>query len=79
MKRLRSYALPFAMLAGAAILTGQLAPQAAQPAAPKSPPSKTAPAAAAMTNQDVIRLVKAKIAEDLIVAKIKQSKTKFDV
>jgi hypothetical protein len=91
MKRLRSYALPFAMLAGAAILTGQSAPQAAQPAAPKSPPSKTAPAAApkssaakspaaaAMTNQDVIKLVKAKIAEDLIVAKIKQSKTRFDV
>ena len=32
-----------------------------------------------MNNQDVIKLVKAKIAEDLIIAKIKQSKTKFDV
>jgi hypothetical protein len=31
-----------------------------------------------MTNRDVIRLVKAKIADDIIVAKIKQSKTKFD-
>jgi hypothetical protein len=31
-----------------------------------------------MTNQDVIRLVKAKIADDIIVVKIKQSKTKFD-
>jgi hypothetical protein len=32
-----------------------------------------------MTNQDVIKLVKAKISEDLIIAKIRQSKTKFDV
>jgi hypothetical protein len=31
-----------------------------------------------MTNRDVIRLVKAKIADDIIVAKIQKSKTKFD-
>ena len=93
MRRLRSYAFPFAMLAGAAVLSGQSAQPAAQPtpsgtpaktlpAAPKkAPPAKppAAPAPAAMTNQDVIKLVKAKISEDLIIAKIRQSKTKFDV
>ena len=31
-----------------------------------------------MTNQDVVKLVKAKVSEDLIIAKIRQSKTKFD-
>jgi len=87
MQRLRSYALPVAMLAGAAILAGQSAqpaqsgtPSKTPPAAAKkSPPAKPATATAPMTNQDVIKLVKAKIAEDLIIAKIKQSKTKFDV
>jgi hypothetical protein len=47
--------------------------------APKTGARKTGAAAnSAMTNRDVIRLVKAKIADDIIVAKIKQSKTKFD-
>ena len=90
MKRLKSYGLLFAVLASA-VLTGLLAQQATQPAqtgappktapaaSPKSPPSKTTAAPAPMTNQDVIRLVKANISEDLIIAKIKQSKTKFDV
>jgi hypothetical protein len=32
-----------------------------------------------MTNQDVVKLVKAQVSEDLIVAKIRQSKTKFDM
>ena len=31
-----------------------------------------------MSNQDVIRLVKAGLSDDLIITKIKQSKTKFD-
>jgi hypothetical protein len=78
------------MLAGAAVLSGQSAQPAAQPA-PSGTPVKTLPAApkksapakppapAPMTNQDVIKLVKAKISEDLIIAKIKQSKTRFDV
>jgi hypothetical protein len=90
MRRLRSYAFPFAMLAGATVLSGQSAQPAAQPApsgtpaktlpaAPKKAPPAKPPAPAAMTNQDVIKLVKAKISEDLIIAKIKQSKTKFDV
>jgi hypothetical protein len=83
------------MLAGAAVLSGQSAPPAAQPAAPpaqsgtpaktlpaapkKSAPAKPPAAPAPMTNQDVIKLVKAKISEDLIIAKIKKSKTRFDV
>ncbi len=86
MKRLSSYALPAAILASAAIASGQ----SAQPA-PSGTPSKTQPAAAQkspaprpapagpMTNRDVIRLVKAGVSEDLIIAKIRQSKTKFDV
>jgi hypothetical protein len=88
MKRLKTYGLLFAMLASAAVLTGLLAQQPTQTGTPpktapaasqKSSPSKTAAAPAPMTNQDVIRLVKAKISEDLIIAKIRQSKTKFDV
>jgi hypothetical protein len=31
-----------------------------------------------MTNRDVIRLVRAKISDDIIMAKIRQSKTRFD-
>ncbi len=52
-----------------------------QPATPKAsaPQAGTKPAApAAMTNRDVIQLVKAKISDDVIVTKIKQSKTRFD-
>ena len=33
---------------------------------------------AVMTNQDVIKLTQAKISEDIIIAKIQQSKTRFD-
>ncbi|MGO8733836.1 MAG: hypothetical protein ACLQVM_13710 [Terriglobia bacterium] len=52
---------------------------AGQKTAPKTGARKTGAAAnSAMTNRDVIRLVKAKIADDIIAAKIKQSKTKFD-
>ena len=90
MKRLSSYTLPVAMLAGAAVLSGQSAPPAqsgapskAAPAPPaaakKAPPAKPPAAPAPMNNQDVIKLVKAKISEDVIIAKIKQSKTRFDV
>ncbi len=50
-----------------------------QKAAPKTGTRKTRTAASsAMTNRDVIRLVKAKISDDIIAAKIQQSKTKFD-
>src|ERR1700733_3673428 len=51
---------------------------------PPPPQKKAAPSAprtaapAAMTNRDVIRLLQAKISEDIIITKIKQSKTKFD-
>jgi len=90
MKRLTSYAFPFAMLAGAAVLSGQSVKPAAPPAqsgtpaktlpaAPKKSSPAKPPAPAPMTNQDVIKLVKAKVSEDLIIAKIRQSKTKFDV
>ncbi len=86
MTLLSAYAFPVALLAGAAIGNAQAAPQAAQPAqstpptatVPRAPVRKAATAPAAMTNQDVIRLVKAKVTDEIIIAKIKQSKTKFD-
>ncbi len=49
----------------------------ANPATHK-PATGTRTASAAMTNRDVIQLVKAKISDDIIIAKIKQSKTRFD-
>ena len=75
-----------ALLAGAAILSAQPAPQTAPPTQTKAPVASAPQARAAkgpvapapMTNQDVIRLVKATIADDVVIAKIKQSKTKFD-
>ncbi|HLK65672.1 MAG TPA: hypothetical protein VKU19_19675 [Bryobacteraceae bacterium] len=88
MKRLKSYGISLAMLMGAALLTAVFAQQATPPPAPqKSTPPKTAPAQktpvkqagpAAMTNQDVIKLVKAQLPEDLIISKIKSSQTRFD-
>ncbi|HTS29690.1 MAG TPA: hypothetical protein VMH81_27655 [Bryobacteraceae bacterium] len=88
MKRPKPYTILFAILAGAAVLTALWAQQTTPPAqsgtpakapasAQKAPARSTAPAP--MTNQDVVKLVKAKVADDLIIAKIKQSKTRFDV
>ena len=45
-------------------------------AAPKAAPKSAAPAV--MTNRDVIKLLQIKLSEDLIITKIKQSKTNFD-
>lgn len=68
-------------------LAGVSLPQStpSQNAAPKSTgtsptaPKKTAaPAPAGLTNQDVIKLVQAKIPDDIIISKIKSSKTRFD-
>jgi len=76
MVRGRTYSLPLILLAWLGIAIGQT------PAPPKQstppPAAKKAAAPAAMTNQDVIRLVKAKVSDDLVVAKINQSKTRFD-
>lgn len=46
---------------------------------PNAPTRRPASATAAMTNRDVIRLVQAKVSDDLIIAKIKQSSTNFDL
>ena len=93
MKRLLWNALSVVLLAtlgGGSLAQAGAAPQSSPPsgtaqqsagqkAAPKTGASKTRAAAnSAMTNRDVIRLVKAKIPDDIIEAKIKQSKTKFD-
>jgi hypothetical protein len=57
---------------------------AQQPSAPKAAAPKATtqtgakPAAPGMTNRDVIQLVKAKISDDVIITKIRQSKTRFD-
>ena len=62
-------------------LAGISLPQSAPPpaAAPKKAAPKAAPAApAALTNRDIIRLVEAKLPDDVIVSKIKTSKTHFD-
>ncbi|HWQ32789.1 MAG TPA: hypothetical protein VNQ79_08035 [Blastocatellia bacterium] len=40
---------------------------------------QTKPKPAALTNQDVIKLAQAKLSDDLIIAKIRQSKTNFDL
>ncbi len=81
------FAALLAALAGAALsqtAAGQQssAPSATQqsaapkPSTPQAAPKPAAPAA--MTNRDVIQLVKAKISDDVIITKIKQSKTRFD-
>src|SRR3984893_14852439 len=59
-----------------------------QPAGPQSAPktgtgtgatTRTAPSVPhVMNNQDVVQMVRAKISDDIVIAKIKQSKTKFD-
>ncbi len=51
----------------------EAAMQKRRPARPQARP-KTA----AMTNQDVIKLAQAKIGDDIIIARIRQSKTNFD-
>ena len=51
----------------------QAPPKKAVPSAPKAPAGP-----APMTNRDVIRLLQAKLSDDIIITKIKQSKTKFD-
>lgn len=59
--------------------SGTAQQSAGQKAAPKTGTSRTRTAAnSAMTNRDVIRLVKAKLPDEIIAAKIRQSKTKFD-
>jgi hypothetical protein len=52
------------------------APKAAAPKAATQTGAK--PAALGMTNRDIIQLVQAKISDDVIITKIRQSKTRFD-
>ena len=71
------------VLAGVAgLLFSQSAtpPQATPPAAPpkKVGSKSTGPVTPVLTNQDIIKLVKAKISDDLIIQKISTSKTRFD-
>jgi hypothetical protein len=49
-----------------------------KPSAPQAGTRPAAPAAPAMTNRDVIQLVAAKIPDEVIIAKINKSKTRFD-
>jgi hypothetical protein len=78
MQRGTSYALSVLLLAAAGIWNVLLGQSATPPPQTKAPAPKAASAPAPMTNQDVIRLVKAKVSDELIISKIKQSKTKFD-
>jgi hypothetical protein len=92
-KRVLWNALPVVLLAtlgGRFVAPAAAAPQSTsqsntgQQSAPTKATSKTgahktgAAASSAMTNRDVIRLVKAGISDDIIEAKIRQSKTHFD-
>jgi hypothetical protein len=74
------FAVALASLAG--ILFSQTTPpqQTTTPAAPpkKAPPKSAAPVTPVLTNQDIIKLVKAQIPDDLIIQKISTSKTRFD-
>ena len=67
-------------LAGLLFSQSSPPPQTTAPAA--APPKKAAPKAApvtpVLTNQDIIKLVKAKLSDDLIIQKIGKSKTRFD-
>ncbi len=78
MPRRSSLALSFVLLAGGALFNAQFAQQAPPPPQSKAAATKAKSGPAALTNQDIIRLVKAGISDDLIISKIKQSKTRFD-
>ena len=59
--------------------TSNTSPQSSAPKAPAATAQTAAkPAAPGMTNRDVIQLVKAKISDDVIITKIRQTKTRFD-
>lgn len=61
--------------------TPQSKPAQTTPAQTSTPKKAAAPKAvtpAGLTNQDIIKLVQAKIPDDIIVSKIKTSKTRFD-
>jgi len=75
MTRRFSPVLSVALVAGMAVSNGQQPQQAAPPTPAKAPTPKksTTPAKAApapMTNQDVIRLVKARISDEMIISKV---------
>lgn len=63
---------------GTASGSGQTTP-APKPSTQTQSPKPATSAPAAMTNHDVIQLAKAKLSDDVIISKIKHSKTKFDM
>jgi hypothetical protein len=67
-------------LAGLLFSQSSPPPQTTAPAAapPKKATPKAAPVTPVLTNQDIIKLVKAKLSDDLIIQKIAHSKTRFD-
>ena len=79
---LRNVILASVLAGVAGLLFSQSAtpPQATTPAAPpkKVASKSTGPVTPVLTNQDIIKLVKAKISDDLIIQKISTSKTRFD-
>jgi hypothetical protein len=67
-----------ALLLTVAVVSAAAVSAQRQPA--RRAPAKPAPAAqGVMTNQDVIKLAQAKLGDDLIITKINQSRTKFDL
>ena len=66
-------------LAGLLFSQSSPPPQTTAPAAaPPKKAAKAAPVTPVLTNQDIIKLVKAKFSDDLIIQKIAHSKTRFD-
>jgi hypothetical protein len=67
-----------ALLLTVAVVSAAAVSAQRQPA--RRAPAKPGPAAqGVMTNQDVIKLAQAKVGDDLIITKINQSRTKFDL
>jgi serine/threonine-protein kinase len=59
-------------------VVAQVAP-ASRPPVPAAPAAPLSPADAAMTNQDVLKMVGAKVPESIVIGQIKASKTNFDL
>ena len=81
--RLRNTLLAGLLMALGGLLFSQSSqpPQTTAPGtapAKKAAPKAAAPVTPVLTNQDIVKLVKAKLSDDLIIQKIAKSKTRFD-
>jgi serine/threonine-protein kinase len=68
-----------AAAAAAAVVPAPAGALPATPAEPPAPVTPTAPASTALTNDDVLSMVKEKLSASLIIGQIRASETKFDL